>query len=80
MTDIIPRDVESLLRQYQVVEEAPTAPQWDFVWNAVVEEGREKRLLSQCLTTEIEDMPHHNQEADDIALAEAALKVGQVSR
>ncbi|KAJ2930499.1 hypothetical protein H1R20_g6596, partial [Candolleomyces eurysporus] len=79
VTDIIPRDVESLQRQYQVVEEAPAAPQWDFVWNAVVEEGREKRLLSQCLTTEIEDMPHHNQEADDIALAEAALKMAMGS-
>jgi oxalate---CoA ligase len=68
--------VDSLLKQYRVSEEAQTAPPWDFVWNAIVEEGREKRLLSQCFTTEVPSVSYqHHQETDEGILAEAALKV-----
>lgn len=76
ITDIIPRDVDSLLKRYRVSEEAQAAPPWDFVWNAIVEEGREKRLLSQCFTTTATSMPHQQlQETDEGFLAEAALKM-----
>jgi hypothetical protein len=68
--------VSSLLQQYGIFEETQTAPTWDFVWNAIVEEGREKRLLSQCFTIEMAPISCQNyDEADACVLAEAALKV-----
>lgn len=76
ITHIIPKDVTGLLQQYVVSEEAQMTPAWDFVWNAIVEEGREKRLLSQCFTVEMGGTPdQYCVEADDGVLAEAALKV-----
>ncbi|KAF6766510.1 hypothetical protein DFP72DRAFT_866743 [Ephemerocybe angulata] len=76
MANIIPRDVASLLKGYHVAEETSIAPPWDFVWNAVVEEGREKRLLSQCFTVETEPKSYDKfQDSDERMLAEAALKM-----
>lgn len=65
-----------MLKSYRISEEAQTAPAWDFVWNAIVEEGREKRLLSQCFTTATTSTTYQPPlETDESILAEAALKV-----
>lgn len=75
VTTIIPCDVDNLLLHYDVVEEAPSSS-WDFVWNSVVEEGREKRLLSQCFTAQFDSIPSATFEmSDEDVLAETALKV-----
>lgn len=66
--------MDELLDQYDVVETAPTAPTWDFVWNAVVEEGREKRMLRQPFSKVVEDITEEGQ-SEAISLAESALKV-----
>ncbi|KAL0071703.1 hypothetical protein AAF712_000625 [Marasmius tenuissimus] len=39
---VLSSSLERLYEQFDVVESTPTAPTWDFVWNATVEEGREK--------------------------------------
>ncbi|KAF8058259.1 hypothetical protein FPV67DRAFT_1524679 [Lyophyllum atratum] len=73
---ILPASIDLLLSEYDVLESIPTAPSWDFVWNAVVEEGREKRMLRQPFLRTPEDMPYvgeHPYEA--ITLAESAMKM-----
>lgn len=58
------------------METAPTAPTWDFVWNAIVEEGREKRMLRQPFNKAVEEMTFGGEgQSEAISLAESALKV-----
>lgn len=73
---ILPASLDQLLDQYDVVETAPTVPTWDFVWNAVVEEGREKRMLRQPFNKSVEDMLFTGEgQSEAISLAEAGLKM-----
>lgn len=75
-TTIIPSQILQLLEEYDVIETAPTVPAWDFMWNAVVEEGREKRMMRQPFTTEIEEMPPTGDTpSEQLYLAESAMKV-----
>ncbi|KNZ79627.1 Transcription factor tau subunit sfc3 [Termitomyces sp. J132] len=68
--------VDMLLAEYDVVESTSNVPSWDFVWNAVVEEGREKQMLRQPFLKTPEDMPPVGETSlEAVALAEAALKV-----
>jgi hypothetical protein len=53
------------------------APTWDFLWNVVVEEGREKHMLRQAFTADVEEMPLVKDPSPDaVRVAESALKVG----
>jgi hypothetical protein len=53
-----------------------TAPDWDFMWNALIEEGREKKLKQMPLSRCPEPLPCSTSgENDEISIAEAALKV-----
>lgn len=75
-TTTIPATITQLLEEYDVVETIPTAPAWDFMWNAVVEEGREKRMMRQSFTKKIEEMPAIGElSPEHISLAESAMKV-----
>ncbi|KAF5377206.1 hypothetical protein D9615_006321 [Tricholomella constricta] len=68
--------IDMLLNEYEVVESTPTAPSWDFVWNAVVEEGREKRMLRQPFLRTPEDMSSVGEPPlEAISLAESAVKM-----
>ncbi|KAG6885704.1 hypothetical protein C0993_010876 [Termitomyces sp. T159_Od127] len=68
--------VDSLLAEYDIVESTPNAPSWDFVWNAVVEEGREKQMLRQPFLRTSEEMPPVIEAPSEaVSLAESALKV-----
>lgn len=71
----IPESVSSLFEKFDVVESLPNAPSWDFVWNAIVEEGREKGMLSLPFTTQLDVLPLEESSAEDMCLAEAAVKV-----
>jgi len=71
----IPDSVETLLEQFDVIESSVLVPSWDFVWNATVEEGREKRLLSQPFTTKLDELAFEDTSSEIISLAESALKV-----
>jgi oxalate---CoA ligase len=71
--------VEELQRNWDVVESLQAVPTWDFVWNATVEEGREKQLLQQPFTTTVDDAPPFAYTLSDaVGLAESALKVIRV--
>lgn len=73
----IPGSVELLLQTYDVIETAPTAPTWDFMWNATVEEGREKRLLRLPFVHNDDQMSFITDGVDEMTfMAESALKVG----
>ncbi|KAG6891070.1 hypothetical protein C0995_014159 [Termitomyces sp. Mi166 len=68
--------VDMLLTEYDVVESTPNVPSWDFVWNAVVEEGREKQMLRQPFLNTPEDMPPVGEiPLEAVSLAESALKM-----
>ncbi|PFH54764.1 hypothetical protein AMATHDRAFT_52646 [Amanita thiersii Skay4041] len=72
----IPSSVEAVIAKYSVHESIPSTSPWDFMWNATVEEGREKRLMRQPFTRYPEEIPTSTHSAtDSIAVAEAALKM-----
>lgn len=71
---IIPNTVDNLLDGFDVIEVATTVPTWDFMWNGVVEEGREKRLTSQPFLDTLGDLGETPVD-DALAIAESALKV-----
>jgi len=49
------------------------------MWNATVEEGREKRLMYQSFTHYSEDVSNLNLSSDSISIAEATLKASTLS-
>ncbi|KAG6866027.1 hypothetical protein C0991_009436 [Blastosporella zonata] len=72
----LPASVDILLGEYDVVENTPNVPSWDFVWNAVVEEGREKRMLRQSFLKMPEDMPAVGEiPLEAVSLAESSMKM-----
>ncbi|KAF8634442.1 hypothetical protein AX15_000891 [Amanita polypyramis BW_CC] len=73
---IIPSSVDELLRDYIIQESIFSAPLWDFMWNATVEEGREKRLMHQSFTKYPEEFTSNlNLSSESASIAEAALKM-----
>ncbi|SJL05812.1 uncharacterized protein ARMOST_09148 [Armillaria ostoyae] len=72
---IIPNTVDDLLDGFDVIEAATTTgPTWDFMWNGVVEEGREKRLTSQPFLDTLGNLGETPVD-DALAIAESALKI-----
>lgn len=74
----IPSSVDDLERQYIILENIPSAPPWDFVWNTTVEEGREKRMLRQPLLSTITNdyvPPFIPVSPEHILLAESVVKM-----
>ncbi|KDR85305.1 hypothetical protein GALMADRAFT_52101 [Galerina marginata CBS 339.88] len=75
----IPWDIENLHRSFDVVQAEKTAPEWDFMWNALIEEGREKKLKKVVISRCAEEFPlHPAAETDEIILSEGALKLKMV--
>ena len=75
-TLFIPADIEKLQESFHVFDAERTAPDWDFMWNALIEEGREKKLKQMPLSRCPEPLPcGTSNENDEISIAEAALKV-----
>lgn len=72
----IPSTVQKLLEEYEVDVTEGQCLTWDFMWNANVEEGREKGLMRQAFTQTVEEIPTSLETVHEpIRLAEAALKV-----
>ncbi|KAJ7139701.1 hypothetical protein C8R44DRAFT_694295 [Mycena epipterygia] len=74
--NIIPASVEELFDQFDIVETPGGNPTWDFMWNAIVDENREKRSLRQAFTTRPDELVLGTENSsDDVLLAESALKM-----
>ncbi|KAK0208398.1 hypothetical protein DFS33DRAFT_1303084 [Desarmillaria ectypa] len=71
---IIPGTMDDLFDGFDVIETATTSPTWDFMWNGVVEEGREKRLMSQPFLDTLGDLGETPVD-DALVIAESALKM-----
>ncbi|KIK71368.1 hypothetical protein GYMLUDRAFT_90342 [Collybiopsis luxurians FD-317 M1] len=71
----IPSNISSILEQFDVIDNPPSAPSWDFVWNALVEEGRERGMLSLPFTSQQDELSLEETSAEEMCLAEAALKM-----
>jgi hypothetical protein len=68
--------VEQVEECFDVVQAEKTAPEWDFMWNALIEEGREKKLKRHVFSRFPERFPPSKpSDPDNIALAESTLKV-----
>ncbi|KAL0572575.1 hypothetical protein V5O48_009395 [Marasmius crinis-equi] len=73
---VLPKSIELLQEQFDVVETVPAVPAWDFVWNATVEEGREKRMFTQPLIMQPDVLPFgEDTPSEAVSLAESALKM-----
>ena len=71
----LPASVEQLESAFEVVEEPPSEPAFDFIWNSLVEDEREKRLLRTAVTVNPETAPPFDESPTNVQIAEAALKV-----
>lgn len=71
----LPSSIEGLV-SLDVKETQPVTPAWDFMWNAVTEDKREKLLFSKSLLVdEVSPSIEGLYEADEMYVAETAVKV-----
>jgi len=73
---LLPATIDQLQQAFDTIERERLAPDWDYMWNTLIEEGREKRLkhqvFSRCPTPFLStSVP----KANEIAIAECAVKV-----
>jgi hypothetical protein len=72
----LPASVDDIARDWETIEKPNTGPVWDFLWNAQVEEGREKYLLRHPFTTNASDIPSATDASSEtVHLAESVVKV-----
>jgi hypothetical protein len=58
----------------------PIAPTFDFIWNLVTEEAREKALLQHAFYVDPDDIAATDSSAQDtLKVAESALKVSMLN-
>ncbi|KAG2345257.1 hypothetical protein BDR05DRAFT_1058382 [Suillus weaverae] len=68
--------VDDILRHFDVLCNTTISPAWEFMWQATVEEGREKQFLRQSFTHGADEVPYVTNTSDDVVqVAEAALKM-----
>ncbi|KAF8973687.1 hypothetical protein BDZ97DRAFT_1900484 [Flammula alnicola] len=80
-TFVLPSNLEYLQEYFDLVQVEKTAPDWDFMWNAVIEEGREKKLKRHVISRCPEQFPLSlPSDPDEIILAEGTLKILNVLR
>lgn len=71
----LPSNIEELAR-LDIKETQPVTSAWDFMWNAVTEDRREKQLLSKSiLVDEINPAVEALYETDEMYVTETAVKV-----
>ncbi|KAG1777419.1 hypothetical protein EV702DRAFT_1179524 [Suillus placidus] len=72
----LPASVDDILRHFDVLCNTAISPAWEFMWQATVEEGREKQFLRQSFTHGADEVPYVTNTSDDVVqVAEAALKM-----
>ncbi|KAG1769612.1 hypothetical protein EDD22DRAFT_1048040 [Suillus occidentalis] len=72
----LPASVVDIIHRFDVLCNTIISPAWEFVWQATVEEGREKQFLRQSFTHGTDEVPYVTNMSDDVVqVAEAALKM-----
>lgn len=72
----LPKSVEALHEACEVIERASQVPTWDFVWQGLLDEGREQSMLAHPFLSDVEDVPTvYDSSSDAIHVAESAIKV-----
>ncbi|KAG1889373.1 hypothetical protein F4604DRAFT_1877037 [Suillus subluteus] len=72
----LPASVDDIIHHFDVLCNTTISPAWEFVWQATVEEGREKQFLRQSFTHGADEVPYVTNMSDDVVqVAEAALKM-----
>ncbi|KAG0697275.1 hypothetical protein DFH29DRAFT_947152 [Suillus ampliporus] len=72
----LPASVDDIIHHFDVLCNTTISPAWDFMWQATVEEGREKQFLRQSFTLGADEVPYVTNTSDDVVqVAEAALKM-----
>lgn len=72
---VIPGSIEQIQVQYDIIERERVAPDWDYIWNTIIEEGREKRLKRQPFSQISEKFLPSTPDSNEIVIAESAVKV-----
>ena len=72
---MIPASIEQIQQQYESIESERVAPDWDYIWNTIIEEGREKKLKRQPFSRICEKFSPPNLDSDEMVIAESAVKV-----
>ncbi|KAG7098926.1 hypothetical protein E1B28_000821 [Marasmius oreades] len=73
--EVLLNSLELMEEQYDVIETGTTGPTWEFAWNAAVEEGREKRMLTKPFTKTPDILLFGEAPAEAVYVAESALKM-----
>ncbi|OAX37287.1 hypothetical protein K503DRAFT_866963 [Rhizopogon vinicolor AM-OR11-026] len=72
----LPASTDDIVNRFDVLCNANVSPALDFMWQASVEEGREKQFLRQSFTHGADEVPYvTNPSADAVQVAEAAVKM-----
>jgi hypothetical protein len=72
---LIPASIEQIQEQYEIIERERVAPDWDYIWNTTIEEGREKKLKRQPFPKIPEKFLPSNLDSNEALIAESAVKV-----
>jgi transcription factor C subunit 3 len=72
----LPASTKDIIHHFDVLCNTTVSPAWEFMWQANVEEGREKQFLRQSFTHGANEVPYVTNPSDDVVqVAEAAMKV-----
>ncbi|KAI0757275.1 hypothetical protein C8Q80DRAFT_1132805 [Daedaleopsis nitida] len=72
----LPASLDAIEEHFDVVEKVSSGPQWDFMWNVVSEDAREKLFAYNAFTNESADMPvATSYDSEFLQVAESAVKM-----
>lgn len=68
--------MQDIVRGWDILDKPDPGPAWEFMWNALVDEGREKNLLKHPLTVHASISRFIlDASPEDVHLAESVVKV-----
>lgn len=77
---VLPSSVESLQDRFKVTENVVSQPTFDFAWSDVVEDSREKKLLSQSFSLRYEESLSYQDIQNEVnSVTESVVKVRKSS-
>jgi transcription factor C subunit 3 len=73
---VIAVSIEQIEEHYEIIEREQVAPNWDYIWNTTIEEGREKKLKRQPFSQISDKFSPSILDSNETSIAESAVKVG----